>query len=157
VNRRASAALVVLTLVACQRGRDETVERVVEHAIAARGRESKVTIDRERGSITVDLGGAVKPPGWPSAVPLYPHAARAKVEAAQGDAQRLAIVTEDSVADVRGFYRGELARLGWELEESGDRAFRARRGMERLDLEISRPSRKDDTRAVIEYRGGDRG
>src|SRR5204862_73587 len=96
VIRRRIALLATLALFACQRGRDETVERVVEHAIAARGREAKVTIDRERGAIRVDLGGAVKPADWPSAVPLYPHASRAKIEKSDGAAQRLAITTDDS-------------------------------------------------------------
>lgn len=156
--RRPYAVLATLALLACQRGRDEAVERVVEHAIAARGREAKVTIDREQGSITVDLGGAVKPSDWPSAVPLYPHASRAKIEKSDGAAQRLAITTDDSVGDVGGFYRRELARLGWQVvDDNAERRWSARRGSEHLELEFSSRGANRETRAVIEYRTGGRG
>ena len=156
MNRRRTAVLAMLALFACQRGRDEAVERVVEHAIAAHGREAKVTIDRERGAITVDLGGAVKPSDWPSAVPLYPHASRAKIEKSDGAAQRLAITTDDSVGDVGGFYRRELARLGWQVDDNPEGNWRAVRGSERLELEFSSRGANRETRAVIEYRTGGR-
>ena len=157
MSRRGYAVLATLALFACQRGSDEAVERVVEHAIAARGRESKVTIDREHGSITVDLAGAVKPSDWPTAVPLYPHASRAKIEKSDGAAHRLALTTDDSVGEVGGFYRRELARLGWQVDDDAERSWSARRGNERLDLEFSSRGSSRETRAVIEYRTGGRG
>jgi hypothetical protein len=157
VRGRDCAMLAVLLLCACQRGRDEAVERVVEHAIAAHGRESKVTIDREHGSISVDLGPALRPSGWPTDVPMYPRASRAKIEASADQGQRLAITTDDSPADVGAFYRDELRRLGWHVEEGGAGALRASRGAARLDLQVSlRPERRE-TRASIEYTAGGRG
>ena len=55
---RVAALLLVLlpAAVACQRAEDETAKAIIEHAAAAKGRDAKVTIDRERRSLTVDLG-----------------------------------------------------------------------------------------------------
>ena len=151
MRRRAGVFLSLLALCACQRGRDDAVEKIVEHAIAAHGRESKVTIDREHGSISVDLGTAVKPSGWPAAVPMYPHASRAKIESGIGG-QHLAITTDDSPREVDGFYREELRRQGWQVADGDGGGLRAIRGNERLDLRASPEHR--ETRASIQYTAG---
>jgi len=151
VSLRAGAWLMLLALCACQRGRDEAVETIVEHAIAAHGRESKVTIDREHGAISVDLGPAVKPSGWPAAVPMYPHASRAKIQPSTGG-QRLAITTDDSPREVDGFYREELRRQGWQVKDVEGGGLRANRGNERLDLRAAPEHR--ETRASIDYTAG---
>jgi len=126
------------------------MERMVEHTIASQGRESKVTIDREHASITVDLGGVTKPSGWPDAVPFYPRASRAKLEASSGDARRLLLVTDDSSAAMTDFYSRELERSGWQIAARENGAWLARRGVERLELRFS--DREKTTRAEIEYR-----
>jgi hypothetical protein len=145
-----TAMLVLVGVLGCQRDRDRTMESVVERAIASQGRESKVTIDRDHASITVDLGGVTKPTDWPAAVPFYPHANRAKLEAAPGDVRRLLLTTDDSSKVIADFYSQELARLGWQLETPEDGTWVARRGVERLELRFTR--REKATRAEIEYR-----
>jgi hypothetical protein len=155
VRRGAVAVLLFLGVAGCQRDRDRTMEKLVERAIAAQGRESKVTIDREHASITVDLGGVTKPEGWPVAVPFYPRANRAKLEAEQGDLRRLMLTTDDSASAIRSFYSQELARLGWQVSEQGAGTWLARRGDERLELRLS--GHEKATRAEIEYRTSGRG
>jgi hypothetical protein len=145
-----AAIFLLVGVLGCQRDRDRTMESVVERAIASSGRESKVTIDRERASITVDLGGVTKPKDWPTAVPFYPRANHAKLEAAPGDVRRLLLTTDDSSKVVADFYAQELARLGWQLEAPEGRTWVARRGVERLELRFS--GREKPTRAEIEYR-----
>ena len=155
MRRGAVAVIVLVGMLGCQRSRDRATESFVERVIASRGRESKVTIDREHGSITVDLGGATKPEGWPAAVPLYPHARSAKIEAQQSDVRRLALITDDSPAAIGDFYSQELARLGWHVEGQAHETWIARRGAERLEVRVSR--RESATRAEIEYRASGSG
>ncbi len=155
MRRGAVAFLLLLGVASCQRDRDRTMENLVERAIAARGRGSKVTIDREHASITVDLGGATKPEGWPAAVPFYPHASRAKLQAEQGDIRRLMLTTDDSASAIGSFYSRELARLGWQVTEQGGGTWVAHRGVERLELRLS--GHEKATRAEIEYRTSGQG
>ncbi len=143
--------LLAILLCTCQRGRDRATEEIVERAIAAQGRESKVDIDREHGSISVTIGGATKPAGWPSVVPIYPNANRAKVDEDRGNAQRLSVVTEDTPRELEQFYRAQLANEGWQLEATIDRSLRARRGNERLELRVSARDKGKGSRADIEY------
>jgi hypothetical protein len=153
MRRGALAACFLAGLLGCQGDRDRAMESLIEKVIASKGRESKVTIDRPHASITVDLGGATKPKGWPAAVPFYPRATRAKLRVAAGDMRRLVVTTDDPAAAIRGFYSQELARLGWQVgvEERGTTT--ARRGTERLELRVS--GRDGATRAEIDYRGSD--
>jgi hypothetical protein len=145
-----AAAFLLVGTLGCQRDRDRTMESLIERVIASKGRESKVTIDRQHDSITVDLGGATKPQGWPAAVPFYPRVSRAKIEAAAGNVQRVVLTTDDSVAAIGGFYSQELARLGWQVGGEEHGTWTARRGPERLELRVF--GRDSATRAEIEYR-----
>lgn len=150
MTRRAIAALLLVAALGCQRDRDRTIERLIEKAVASKGRESKVTIDRQHASITVDLGNATRPEGWPIAVPFYPRASRAKLDVAAGNVRRLALTTDDSAATIGGFYSQELARLGWQIGAQEHGTWVARRGSESLEIRAFR--RGNATRAEIEYR-----
>ena len=155
MRRAACTAAVLATLaLSCQRSQDRAAERLVEKAIEAHGREAKVDIDRQRGSITVTLTGAVPPAGWPEAIPLYPQASRARVETNSGDAPRLSITSDDSPAELSEFYRQELARAGWELPSSDppSHEWSARRRGEALRLRFAPRGNGGGTRAEIEYR-----
>src|SRR5262249_36127419 len=127
--RSVSRALATLGLVAfvgfgCQRSGDRATEQIVERVIAAHGRESKVAIDRDHGSISVTIGAVTKPPGWPSVVPIYPNASRAKIDEQRGDARRLSFVTEDAAQELDQFYRKRLASEGWQLDTTLDQSVR---------------------------------
>ena len=157
--KRASVGmfLVVLAVLAgaCQRSQDQATEAVVERVIAAKGRESKVEIDREHGTIRVTLGGAIKPAGWPEAVPVYPNAERAKIDGGgDGESRRLSVMTADSLADLRSFYRETLAKDGWALLESDAKssAWSARRGEEAMRIAFVTRGPGKGSRAEIEYR-----
>src|SRR5262249_8684016 len=119
--------------------------------IAAHGRESKVDIDREHGSISVTIGAATKPPGWPPVVPIYPNASRAKIGEQRGDTRRLSLLTEDAAQELGQFYRKQLASDGWQLDAALDGSVRARRGDERLELRVSNRGGRKGSRADIEY------
>jgi hypothetical protein len=142
--------LAVLAL-GCQRSSDRAAEQIVEEVIATHGRESKVHIDREHGSISVTIGAATKPPGWPLVVPIYPNASRAKIDEQRGDSRRLSLVTEDTAQELDQFYRKQLASDGWQLDTTLDSSVRARRGGERLELRVSARSGRKGSRADIEY------
>lgn len=146
-------ALVVLA-VACQRDRDRAVEDVVEHAIAAGGREATVTIDRERGSITVDLGAATRPKRWPTTVPMYPHASRAKVEGDLQEGRRLVLTSDRAGSEIADYYRSALSADGWAIEGDALRGMHARRGAERLDLTFSKGREPGTTRTELAYAPG---
>ncbi len=152
----AAATLAAAALAGCRRSSDPAVERIVEKAIESQGREAEVTIDRDHGSITVTLGRAIAPRGWPLAVPIYSHASRAKIEPGEKGAQRLWVATDDSIEKLSAFYRRELGKSGWQLEGSaaGDRDWEARRGSERLRLHFLRRPESGDSRAEIEYKVG---
>ena len=146
---------LAILAVGCQRSSDRATEQLVERVIAAHGRESKVDIDRERGSISVTIGVATKPPGWPSVVPIYPNASRAKIDERRGDARRLSVVTEDAAQEMSRFYREQLASDGWQLDTTvTDRSVHARRGDERLELRVSARGGGKGSRADIEYTPG---
>jgi len=148
-------AILAVAACGCQKSRDDATEAVVERIIASKGRESKVEIDREHGEIRVTLGGAVTPSGWPSAVPVYPHAEHAKIE--NGDAadaaKRLSVTTADSVADLRTFYREALGKDGWSFADAEQRSsWSARRGAEDLRIVFVARDHGKGSRADIEYR-----
>ncbi len=149
MKRGAMAALWLVGLLGCQRDRDRTMESLIERIIASKGRDSKVTIDRQHASITVDLGGTKKPKGWPAAVPFYPRASRAKLDIAADNVQRLVLTTDDSAAAIGGFYAQELARLGWQVGGEKGGTWVANRGGERLEVHVF--DRENATRAEIEY------
>ena len=150
MRRGKAAVLLLVGVLGCQRDRDRTMEGMVERAIASQGRESKVTIDREHASITVDVGGVTMPEGWPAAVPFYPHANHAKLEKVSGNARRLLLTSDDSSAVMADFYSRELARLGWQIAAPEGGTWVARRGVEHLELRFT--GREKVTRAEIEYR-----
>jgi hypothetical protein len=145
---------LAMLVLGCQRSSDRATEQIVEGVIAAHGRESKVDIDRERGSISVTIGAATKPPGWPPVVPIYPNASRAKIDEQRGNARRLSLVTEDAAQELDQFYRTQLASDGWQLDTTLDRSVRARRGEERLELRVSARGSGKGSRADIEYTPG---
>jgi hypothetical protein len=149
-----TVAVVATLAVACQRSQDRAAERLVEKAIEAHGREAKVAIDRQHGSITVTLGGVVRPEGWPESIPLYPKASRAKVETKSGDARSLSLASDDSPAVLSEFYRKELTRAGWELPSTdpADHEWSARRHGEALRLRFAPYGNGRGSRAEIEYR-----
>ncbi|MBI2963789.1 MAG: hypothetical protein HYY35_08555 [Deltaproteobacteria bacterium] len=151
-----AALLALAALAACRRGPDRAAEQILEQVIESGGREAEVAIDRDRGSITVQLGRATAPPGWPSGVPIYPHASRAKVEHGGGDTRRLWVASDDPVDDLAAFYRRELGSAGWQVEEGapGARRWAARRGAESLRLRFVRRAEHGDSRAEIEYEVG---
>jgi hypothetical protein len=150
---RTLPALGFLAIVAfaCQRSGDRATEQIVERVIAAHGRHSKVDIDREHGSISVTIGEATKPPGWPSVVPIYPNASRAKIDEERGNARRLSLVTADAPQELDRFYRTQLTNDGWQLDATLDRSLRARRGNERLELYVSARGGGKGSRVSIEY------
>jgi hypothetical protein len=157
----ASLAVVGVLVGGCQKSRDEATEAVVERIIASKGRESNVEIDREHGSIRVTLGGAIKPQGWPPAVPVYPYAERAKIEKADrndGDSKRLSVITADSIAELRSFYREALAKDGWAVGDGEGKSspeaspWTARRGDEDLEIVFVARDHGKGSRADIEYR-----
>ncbi len=153
---RTLSALGFLALIAlgCQRSSDRAAEEIVEGVIAAHGRESKVDIDREHGTISVTIGAATKPPGWPPVVPIYPNASRAKIDEQRGDTRRLSLLTEDAAQELDQFYRKQLASDGWQLDTTLDLSVRARRGDERLELRVSARGGRKGSRADIEYTPG---
>ncbi|HSD10301.1 MAG TPA: hypothetical protein VLF14_04905 [Candidatus Binatia bacterium] len=152
IRTLSALGLLAIVVCACQRSGDRATEEIVERVIAAHGRESKVDIDRKHGSIAVTIGGATKPPGWPSVVPLYPNASRAKIDEKRNDAQHLSIVTEDTPQELGRFYRTRLANDGWQLDATVENSVRAWRGDERLELRVSAPSSGKGSRLDIEYR-----
>jgi hypothetical protein len=162
--RRPLAVLAAaFTLIGCERSQDRATETVVEKLIASKGRESKVEIDREHGKIRVTLGGAIKPAGWPSAVPIYPHAERAKIrksaetESSGGSGappDRLSVVTADSIRELREYYQDALVHDGWSLgsDAAGGEALRARRGDEDVSIVFAARGVGRGSEAQIEYR-----
>lgn len=155
--RRLAPLIAVSLLCACQRSQDRVTEEIIERAIGAGGRESKVSVDRERGSIQIDLGAATTPDGWPPVVPIYPRAERAKIESRSEAGHRLSVVSADSVTQLSEYYRGELAHRGWRVEPANAAAgadLHARKGGETVEVRFSKRSRDRGSRAEIEYRVG---
>lgn len=150
----APALFACAVVLGCQKSRDEATESLVERIIASKGRESDVEIDRAHGSIRVTLGGAIKPEGWPPAVPVYPHAERAKMEGGDGGAKHLSVVTADSLGELRTFYHQALAKDGWAFAdgETKSSAWSARRGGEDLRIDFVPRDHGKGSRAEIEYR-----
>ncbi len=153
--RRAKALLVLFAIGACQRTEDRATEAVIEKVITANGREAKVNIDREKRSITIDLGGPSVPSGWPAEVPIYPSASKAKIEREAEGKRWLAITTSDPVAPLERFYREELTSKGWQVDRSeGPPALQARKGSKTF-LATFRPREgKGGSLAKIEYGEG---
>lgn len=151
-----ATVLALMILSACRRSSERAAEKIVEKAIEWQGREAEVAIDREQGSITVTLGRAIAPRGWPQAVPIYSHAKRAKIDSSGGGARRLWVATDDSLDEIAAFYRQELAKSGWQIQESeaGPRDWGARRGSESLRLHFVRREGHGESRAEIEYKVG---
>jgi hypothetical protein len=144
-----------LVVAGCERSRDHAVEKVVEAAIAAHGRDGSVVIDREHGSIRVTLGRARVPAGWPEAVPIYDNATKAKIEDRHPDHQRVSVTTDDSPKEIGEFYRRTLSEAGWRLQVADSRDWSGERGTERIRLRVaSRDSIAGGSRAEIEYRSG---
>ncbi|MGH7897987.1 MAG: hypothetical protein ACREQQ_08540, partial [Candidatus Binatia bacterium] len=149
--KRALLVVTVLGWLGCQRTEDRATERVVESLIEAQGREAKVDIDRERGSITVDIGRAIAPEGWPDDVPVYPNALGAKVEDRRSDGRRLSLTTLDPVKRLARFYRDKLEKKGWQVQpRAGATTFRARKGAEELAVSVSAQAEGIGSRAVID-------
>jgi hypothetical protein len=147
-------AVLATLAVGCQRGQDRAAERLVEKAIEAHGREARVDIDRQQRSITVTLGGPVRPAGWPAAVPLYPKASRTRVETTSGGARRLSLACDESPVELSEFYRRELGRAGWKLASTDGAILEwsAQRRGETLRARFAAPGRGPGSRAQIEYR-----
>lgn len=145
--------LAAAILAACERPADRVAERVAENVIEERGRHSEVTIDRERGSIVVDLGRAVKPAEWPSDVPFFDRGRRAKARPPAGGSQRLTISGGDAESMER-FYRERLVAEGWTVEPAGE-GLRARRGGRELALRIEKRDPIRGARAILELRTPD--
>jgi hypothetical protein len=143
--------LAVACLAACERAGDEAVEKVAEKAIADGGRESSVTIDRERRSITIDLGSATRPKRWPDDVPFYPKARRARADQPDGDKQRLTLRSGDRAEEVKSFYRDELIGNGWTVEDAKE-TLRARKSGRELVARFQSKDPVRGTHAVIEIR-----
>lgn len=151
--RRVAAILLALGALACQRSADRIAEEIAERVIEERGRESEVRIDRESRSIVVDLGRAVRPNAWPSDVPFFDEARRAKASPPSGGAQRLTLSGGDDEA-IERFYRERLAAEGWTVEREKDGLRARRKGRELVvRLEKRDPIRGD--RAVLEVRSTD--
>ena len=149
-----SLVAAALLLAGCQKSQDRATEAVVEKIIASKGRESKVEIDRDHGEIRVTLGSAIRPSGWPAAVPIYPHAERAKIDRAGDASDRLSVTTADSIAELRAYYRDALSQDGWSLdgETQADRPLTARRGEEALSIAFARRAAGMGSVAQVEYR-----
>ena len=143
--------IAVVFLAACERAGDQAVEKLAEKAIADGGRESSVTIDRERGSITIDLGSATRPKRWPEDVPFYPNARRARADRPEGDKQRLTIRSGDRAEEVKSFYREKLTGDGWTVEDAKE-TLHARKSGRELVARFESKDAVRGTRAVIEIR-----
>jgi hypothetical protein len=48
-------AVTLAALAGCQRAEDKAAEEIIERAAKARGRDAKVTIDREHSALTIEL------------------------------------------------------------------------------------------------------
>ena len=142
-------ALVILA--ACERPADRVAERVAENVLEGKGRQSAVRIDRESGSIVVELGRAVKPSRWPSDVPFFDEARRAKAARTDGGSQRLTISGGEDVASMERFYRERLAAEGWTVEGEGE-VLRARRGERELVARFEKGDPIRGARAVLDVR-----
>lgn len=117
IRRAALVAFLACFALGCERPAEKAAEHVAESLIAGQGRESKVEIDRERGSVVVRLGGALRPKRWPADVPFYPDARRAKASKVAEGQQRLMLGGSDDVQDIARFYRERLAAEGWTVDE----------------------------------------
>lgn len=147
-------ALVVAVwlLTSCEKTEDHAVEKIVEAAISAHGRDAAVNVDRAHGSITVTLGRAHLPAGWPAAVPVYESASRAKIEETTAGRQRLSVATTDSAKDLAAYYRRALGEAGWQIAAGDARNLSAARGNERMRVRISEhDALLGGSRAEIEY------
>ncbi|MGH7804745.1 MAG: hypothetical protein ACREQJ_10385 [Candidatus Binatia bacterium] len=144
-------ALVLLFFAACERAGDDVVEKVAEKAIADKGRNSSVTIDRERGSITIDLGSATRPSRWPEDVPFYPNARRARAEKPDGEKQKLTLRSGDRAEEMKAFYREQLSDDGWTVDVA-DGTLRARKSGREIVARFQSKDPVRGTRAVIEVR-----
>ena len=135
----------------CERAGDRAAEGIAEKAIADRGRSSTVEVDRERGSITINLGAATRPKRWPEDVPFYPNARRARAEKPAGDRQRLMLRSGDRVADLATFYRERLAAEGWNVNV-GQGTLRAAKAGREIVARFEEKNPVKGARAVIEVR-----
>jgi hypothetical protein len=135
----------------CERAGDRAAEKIAEKAIADGGRESAVEIDRERGTITVNLKAATRPKRWPEDVPFYPNARRARADKPAGDLQRLTLRSGDRMAEVTTFYRERLANDGWRVDWTQG-TLRARKAGRELVAHFHESSPVRGVRAVFEVR-----
>ena len=152
---RMSGICAALLLASCERAKDRTAEELVEKVIAGSGRQAKVVIDRQHGSITVDLGGPTVPAGWPADVPVYPKGIRVRVAEESPERQRLSLTTHDSVAALLTYYRRELPSAGWKVRDSGNDVaeIHAQKDDRTLELRCSATTSGGKSRAEIEVRG----
>lgn len=152
---RTTRTACLLTLVAvalgCERAGDRAAEEIAEKAIADRGRSSTVEVDRERGTISIDLGAATRPKRWPDDVPFYPNARRARAEKPAGDRQRLTLRSGDRVADLTSFYRERLSAEGWSVNV-GEGTLRAAKAGREIVARFEEKNPVKGARAVIEVR-----
>lgn len=140
----------------CEQAQDQTAANVVERYLESKGREAQVEVDRDEGKITVTLGDAIVPPGWPKGIPVPPGARRLRVESSAPDGKTLSVSTEAGGEGLEKWYRRELERDGWRVETTGDGAFRATRGGRRLAAAFTRDG--DRMRARLDLEGnGERG
>jgi len=142
------------TVLACERPAEKAAEQVAESLIARQGREAKVEINRERGSVVVHLGAAFRPKRWPSDVPFYEQTRRAKASRPKDGKQRLTLAGSDDLDEVARFYRERLAAEGWTVEERKGGLIARRSGRE-IVARFEKKQGLEDGRAVLDV--SDRG
>lgn len=144
------SVLLILAAFGCERPAEKAAEQVAESLIAGQGRESKVEIDRERGSVVVRLGAAIRPKRWPADVPFYAQARRAKASRPDEGKQRLTLAGSDDLEQVARFYRERLAAEGWTVEERKGALVARKSGRE---IVARFEKRIDGGRTVLEVSG----
>ena len=139
----------VIVVAGCERAGDRAAEKLAEKAIADGGRESTVELDREGGTIRINLGAARRPKHWPEDVPFYPNAQRARAEKPAGERQRLTVGSADRVGELRDFYRERLAAAGWEVDTANG-TLRAKKPGSEIVARFKERRPPHGTRAVLE-------
>ncbi|MDO8886462.1 hypothetical protein [Candidatus Oleimmundimicrobium sp.] len=82
----------------------------------------KTTIETEEGKVEIGTGSKI-PDDWPSDMPVYPSA---EIQGSwnmtgEAGAENIAVVliTQDSIDQVKDYYKQKLPANGWTIEDSG--------------------------------------
>lgn len=138
-----------VALLGCEEARDRAAANVVERVLERNGRETRIEIDRRDRSITVHLGGAIVPEGWPKDVPVPESARRLRIEKSTAERAVLSVAAEEDVDELARWYGRELRAGGWSVEETDDGGLRAGRDDRRLVAAFSRQGNRSRGRIEV--------